>query len=248
MLLDHLLKYLDRLLKPELFQDYTPNGLQVEGRKEIQRIVTGVTACQALLDKAVALKADAVLVHHGYFWQGESPLVIGMKHRRLKTLLNNDINLIAYHLPLDAHPTLGNNAQLGSLLGLNDPKPLGESVNGLMASLPSSLSGKDFQSLIKEKLHREPLYIPAEKSMIETVAWCTGAAQDGIERAWQYQADAYVTGEVSERTVHFARENNIHFYAAGHHATERYGIQALGQYLAKECDLDVKFVDIDSPV
>jgi len=241
----------DAALEPERFRDYCPNGLQVEGAAQVSKIVSGVTASQALIDAAIEQQAQAVLVHHGYFWKGESPQIVGMKRKRLKALLKNDISLIAYHLPLDAHPELGNNARLAQLLGLSveqGMEPDNERSVGLVGSLSEPMSGDDFATYIETRLGRRPLHINGSSGLISRVAWCTGAAQGMIDKAAELQADAYLTGEVSEPTVHSARELGIHFYAAGHHATERYGVQALGDYLSTQLDIEHVFIDIDNPV
>ena len=247
---------LETLINDELetrrFRDYAPNGLQVQGRSEIKRIVTGVTACQALLDAAVEKGADAVLVHHGYFWKNDEPVITGMLHRRLKTLMTHDINLYGYHLPLDAHPTMGNNALLGKLLGIEDGEALEPEASDCFiwqGEFSTDLSGEALAERITERLGRTPLYCGdgAPKS-IRRVAWCTGGGQDYITTAAERGFDAFITGEVSERTIHVAREMGIHFYSAGHHATERYGIKALGEWLAQRHQFDVTFVDIDNPV
>ncbi|MDU4940283.1 MAG: type 2 GTP cyclohydrolase I [Mixta calida] len=233
-------------LNSAAFSDYTPNGLQVEGREHVKKIVTGVTACQALLDEAVRLQADAVMVHHGYFWKNEAPAIKGMKRRRLRTLLANDINLYGWHLPLDAHPELGNNAQLAQALGIHvqgDIQPLVP-----WGELQEPLSGEALAARIGEALGRQPLHCgdnaPAQ---IRRIAWCSGGGQGFIDSAAAFGVDAFITGEVSEQTIHSARENGLHFFAAGHHATERGGIRALGEWLAAQHQLDVTFIDIDNP-
>ncbi len=249
--LGDLIQYLDQTLQPEQFRDYCPNGLQVEGRGRIARLVTGVSASQALLDAAVAWGADAILVHHGYFWNGESPRVVGMKRRRLRTLLANDISLLAYHLPLDAHPELGNNACLGRLMGIGTMAPLDPaepSRVGNIGDLPEPLPAAELVRRLEAVTGRSPLHIGDGESMVGTVAWCTGAAQNYIEAAVAAGADLFVTGEASEQTVHVAREEGIHFVAAGHHATERFGVQALGDHLAGHFGLEHRFIDIDNPV
>ncbi len=239
------------LLRPDQVDDYCPNGLQVEGRPRVATLVTGVTACQALLDAAVEAGADALLVHHGYFWKGEDPRVRGIRRRRLATLLGAEMSLFAYHLPLDMHAELGNNAQLAAQMdwkvtgGLQAGKPPGESI-GLVGEC-DPVSGAALGARIGEVLGREPLHVPGARSPVRTIGWCTGAAQDFIDDAIDQGLDAYVTGEVSEQTVHAARENGIHFYAAGHHATERYGVQAVGEWLAGKFALDHRFIDIDNP-
>lgn len=247
-----LLNHLNELLKPHKIKDFCPNGLQVEGKKEITKIVTGVTASKALIDEAIAKKADAVLVHHGYFWKNESPCITGMKYQRIKALLDNNINLIAYHLPLDVHPELGNNAQLAKLLGIEvtglvEPNnPYSVVVKG---ELPEAISADEFNAHISAKLQRESLHLPSSSNKpIKTLAWCTGGGQGYIELAAEQGIDAFISGEASEQTTHVAREMDIHFFAAGHHATERYGAKALGEYLAEKFDLDVEFVDVDNPV
>jgi dinuclear metal center YbgI/SA1388 family protein len=245
MLNTELEQLVNQFLNIDAFQDYAPNGLQVEGRSQISRIVTGVTASQALLDAAVALDADAVLVHHGYFWKNESPVIDGMKRRRLRTLLSRDINLFAWHLPLDAHPVLGNNAQLALLMnfqmkGLLGPLlPWGELV---VAADPSELQQ------LEARLERKVLHCGDNApALIKRLAWCTGGGQGFIEQAARAGVDAFITGEVSEQTIHIAREMGLHFYAAGHHATERGGIKALGEWLAQQYQLDVTFIDIANP-
>ena len=248
--LNTLVAECDRYLDAARIADYCPNGLQVEGRAEVRRIVSGVTASQALLDAAVEAQADVVLVHHGYFWKNENPCVTGIKQRRLKTLLSHDISLLAYHLPLDLHPEVGNNVQLARRLGLQVEGPL-EPGNprsvGLLGSLAEPLAPAAFAARVAAVLGREPLLVPG-CGQIRRVAWCTGAAQGYIEQAIAVGVDAYLSGEVSESTVHCARESGISFLAAGHHATERYGVQALGEYLAQRFGLEHRFIDCDNPV
>ncbi|RJX74227.1 Nif3-like dinuclear metal center hexameric protein [Vibrio sinensis] len=243
---------LNQKLSPQLIKDYCPNGMQVEGKKEIQRIITGVTASQDLIDKAVELNADAILVHHGYFWKGEPEAIRGMKGQRIRTLIKNDINLYGYHLPLDIHPELGNNAELARLLEINvegglEGNPQSVAMFGRLAQ---PMSGVDFADRINKVLDRQPLHIAPNQAdkMIETIGWCTGGGQDYIELAAQHGLDAFVSGEISERTTYSARELGIHYFSAGHHATERYGIKALGEWLAQEYGLEVTFIDIDNPV
>ena len=245
---DELLGYCEGLLKPAAFKDYAPNGLQVEGTAEVQRIITGVTACQALLDEAVRWQADMVLVHHGYFWRNEPVVLTGMKGRRIRTLMRHDINLVGYHLPLDAHPELGNNARLGQLWGLEDITPDQDSLVRL-GRLAAPVSLEDFALMVERTLGRAPLHLPGGPDVTQTVAWCSGAAQGSIDQAAAWGADVYVSGEVSEQTTHQARELGIHYLAAGHHATERVGIQALGEHLQQVFpELTVRFVDIPNPV
>ncbi|KMV30687.1 Nif3-like dinuclear metal center hexameric protein [Photobacterium swingsii] len=243
---------LNKLLSPHLIKDYCPNGLQVEGKAEVKKIVTGVTACQALIDRAIEENADALVVHHGFFWKGEASEIRGMKYRRIKALMDNGINLYAYHLPLDVHSELGNNAQLAQLLGvdvlggLEEGNPKSVAIYG---QLEEPLTGDELAARIAMTLHREPLHIGDNApTKIKTLGWCTGGGQDFIELAAQKGLDAFISGEVSERTTHIARELGIHYFGAGHHATERYGVKALGEWLAKEHQFDVTFIDIDNPV
>jgi len=242
---------LKHVLRPEQFKDYCPNGLQVEGRKEVSKLVSGVTACQELIEAAVEVRADALLVHHGYFWKGEDQSISGIKKTRIEALLKHDISLLAYHLPLDVHRDFGNNVQLAAQLGFSIEGELGKQNNhpiGLTGSVNQESDFVSLTALLADKLERQPLAIEGKSKTIKTVAWCTGAAQNYIELAVAAGVDAYITGEVSEPTVHIARESGIHFFSAGHHATERYGVQALGEYLASKFGLDHEFIDIDNPV
>ncbi len=244
--------YLNTLLSANLIKDYCPNGLQIQGKNDIKKIITGVTATQALIDHAIAEKADALLVHHGFFWKNEPYTIKGMKHQRIKALLSQDINLLAYHLPLDAHAELGNNAQLGQLLSINNIKPLANlKPLGIVmqGDFTEEINAKVLSDKISTTLQRQCLHIaPASNKNINTIAWCTGGGQGYIEAAAEQGIDAFITGEASEQTTHIAREMNIHFFAAGHHATERYGIKAVGEHLAEQFDLSVDFIDIDNPV
>jgi len=233
-------------LNTAAFSDYAPNGLQVEGRDEVKKIITGVTACQALLDEAVRQQADAVLVHHGYFWKNEAPVIKGMKRNRLKALLANDINLYGWHLPLDAHPQLGNNAQLAKLLEIEVRGEIMPLVP--WGELKEALTGEQLAQRITDVLGRTPLHCGDNAPQhIRRIAWCSGGGQGFIDDAAEFGVDAFITGEVSEKTIHSARENGLHFFAAGHHATERAGIKALGEWLAENHGLDVTFIDIDNP-
>lgn len=248
---DEMLRCLDQELQSSRFKDYCPNGLQVEGRKQIRRVVTGVTASQALIDAAIVAEADAILVHHGYFWKGESPAIRGIKKQRLQSLLAHNINLFAYHLPLDAHPRLGNNAQLARLLGITIDGPLNPEDSmpiGNVGRFDSPQSAAEFSQLVESVLGRTPLHIGDAGDEIETIGLCTGAAQGFIEHAQRQGMDAYLSGEISEPTTHFARETGIHYFACGHHATERYGVQALGQWLTEQAALEHLFIDVDNPV
>jgi len=246
--LTSLLEFTNETLRPEQFEDYCPNGLQVEGRSEVRKIVSGVTACQALLDQAINVGADLILVHHGYFWRGDNPCLTGIHRARIKRLLEADVNLMAYHLPLDAHPDLGNNAVLAEVLDLIPQKRLNNKGIGNIGRLKQPMKAVEFAAFISDRLGRVPLHIVADKGIVETIAWCTGAAQGYIDKAVEAGVDAYLSGEISEQTVHIAREEGIHYFAAGHHATERYGVQALGEYIAGHFGLEHVFIDIDNPV
>lgn len=245
--LHELAVYCDQLLGIEDFDDYCPNGLQVESGDRVSCLVTGVTASQALIDEAVAAGADALLVHHGFFWKGESPCIRGMKGRRIAALLRGGISLLAYHLPLDAHIEFGNNAQLGRLLGIGDGAPREERSLLWHGTLPQERSLADFTLSVGSALGREPLAVPGGDRPIQRLVWCTGGAQGYIEQAAALGADAYLSGEISEQTTHQARELGIHYIAAGHHATERYGVMALGAHLAERFGLEHRFVEVDNP-
>ena len=265
-----LTQFCDDYLSAGQFKDYAPNGLQVDGGQPIERIVTGVTACEALIDAAIAINADAIMVHHGYFWKGEPEPLIGMKGRRIRKLLQNGISLIAYHLPLDAHPIIGNNATLAQSLGLtivgglypNEAHPVGN----IATCVPQSAA--TLTHTITQALNRAPLHIAStyqdtaylnnnkadnsesdinDTKLIERVGICTGGAQDMIEQAAAMGCDAYISGEISERTTHSARELGIDYFACGHHATERGGIQALGELVAQQFNIPVTFIDIANP-
>ncbi|AMQ88050.1 Nif3-like dinuclear metal center hexameric protein [Marinobacter sp. LQ44] len=243
---NEILAKINEWLQPEGFQDYAPNGLQVEGSENVRVVVSGVTASQALIDEAVKHNADMILAHHGYFWKGEDQTIRGMKKNRIKQLLDNEINLVAYHLPLDDHPEYGNNRQLANVLNIQNPAPIGGLV--WQGELSEPMTPETFGLHIARALHRQPLHVGNGPEKIETVAWCTGAAQGFINIALNAGVDAYISGEISEPTTHTARECGIHYYAAGHHATERYGVQALGEALAREFGVRHQFVDCDNPV
>ncbi|MDA8826578.1 Nif3-like dinuclear metal center hexameric protein [Luminiphilus sp.] len=239
---------LNVLLEPQRFQDFAPNGLQVEGRAQIDIVVSGVTASQALLNAAIALKADAVLVHHGYFWRSEDPCLVGMKGRRVQTLMQADINLFAYHLPLDCHRELGNNAGLGRALGVAQFGPLipeEPTLPVFVGELPEVLSQVQVADSLSKELGRQVL--SEGDRAIRRIAWCTGGGQGYIDKAADAGADLFVTGEVSEQTIHIARERDIGFIAAGHHATERFGVQSVGSWLSRELGVAHHFVDDDNP-
>ena len=248
MQLMQLLNSIDQWLEPWRYKDYAPNGLQVEGRTEVARIVCGVTASQALIDAAIARQADAILVHHGYFWKGEDARLVGMKRQRVAKLLQHDISLLAYHLPLDAHPELGNNARLAAVLGLDVAGQSGE--QGLLwhGSWPTAGSARAFADHVSMLLGRPAQLLGDENQRVSKVAWCTGGAQGFFEEAIRLGVDAFVTGEVSEQCFHLANEYGVAFIAAGHHATERYGVQALGEKISHLHGINVEFVDLFNPV
>jgi dinuclear metal center YbgI/SA1388 family protein len=248
MKLEELLNYTGQLLQVDRFRDYCPNGLQVEGRAEVGSIVTGVSASLALLEAAAGIGADLVLVHHGWFWKNEDARVTGVKRDRLKFLLQQDISLAGYHLPLDAHPELGNNARLAAVLGFETEGWFGEQPIAAYGRLSQPASLATLGQSIAQKLDRSPLMVGDENATIRRIAWCSGAAQDYLAQAIALGVDAFLTGEVSEHTVHLARESGVSFIAAGHHATERYGVQALGEHLAKRFGIRHQYVEIPNPV
>lgn len=244
--------YLADFLSVSEIKDYCPNGLQVEGVETINKVVTGVTASKALIDQAIALNADAILVHHGYFWKGEEQTITGVKFNRIKALIEHGINLFAYHLPIDVHPELGNNVMLAKRFGIENVRPVGfvKPVGVVMqGELPTAVSTTLFAQTIESSLARKPLYL-ADKSdkAIKRLAWCTGGGQSYIEAGASIGADAFISGEASEQTTHLAQELDIHYFGAGHHATERYGIKALGEHLTEKFGLDVEFADLPNPV
>ena len=250
VLLSTLVNYCDTLLQSHTFKDYCPNGLQIEGKANINTIVTGVSASLELIDKAIALNADAIFVHHGYFWKGEDPCITSYKRERIQRLLTHEISLIGYHLPLDAHQTIGNNVQLAHKLDLQITGSFETDTTpsiGLLGQLTTPLSDQALSHHIQTQLLRQPLYIKTHDRPIQTIAWCTGAAQDYILNAARAGADAYLSGEISERTTLLARELGIDYISAGHHATERYGVKALGEHVASQFSVQCHFVDIDNP-
>jgi dinuclear metal center YbgI/SA1388 family protein len=248
MLLNELRDYNASLLQTNLFKDYCPNGMQVEGREQVRRIATAVTASQQVLDAAIAWGADAILVHHGYFWRNEETTIVGIKKKRIAQLLRNDVSLLAYHLPLDAHAELGNNAQLGKLLGLVEQGRFGEQNIAWLGALAQPQTLTQLTQQIAHDLQRTPQVIGDSNKSIRKVAWCSGAAQGYFEAAIAQGVDAYITGEISEQNFHLANETGVAFIAAGHHATERFGIQALGEHLAEKFGLEHRFFDQANPI
>ncbi len=247
---EELAKYLEQTLDINRFRDYCPNGLQVEGRREIRKIVTGVTASLALLEAAADAGADAVIVHHGYFWKGEDARVIGPKHRRLKLLLTQDINLFGFHLPLDMHQEFGNNVQLAKRLDLSPDGRFGDDSLGWLGLVQDAAlrTAGDLALHVGARLKRQPLLIGDPAQPLGRIGWCTGAAHGMLGNAIAAGASLYLSGEISEPTVHLARESGVAYLACGHHATERYGVQSLGEHLAGHFGIEHEFVDIDNPV
>ena len=257
-----LTQFCDDYLSASAFKDYAPNGLQVDGGRSVQRIVTGVTACEALIDAAIAASADTIMVHHGYFWKGESDTITGMKGRRIRKLMQHGISMIGYHLPLDAHPVVGNNAKLADVLNMqivgalypNESHPVGniatcnpQSADSLIAQITKAL-GRTPLHISSHYNYADPTAnAKGNAKLIERIGICTGGAQDMIEQAAIMGCDAFISGEISERTTHIARELGIDYFACGHHATERGGIEALGNVIAEQFGLPVTFIDIDNP-
>lgn len=249
---DAIVRYCNDLLSCAQYKDYCPNGLQIEGKAQVRNLVSGVSACQALLDAAIAHNADMILVHHGYFWKNEARELTGYAQKRIRSILQHDINLLAYHLPLDGHGTLGNNAQLAKILDWliegNLPSSCGVDL-GRYGRLKHPCSATALQSQLHQKLQHAPLMIAKDpEKTIQTIAWCSGAAGDDIHHALALGVDAFVTGEPAERLFHIAQETGIAFYAAGHHATERFGVQALGDHLAARFDIQHHYIDIPCPI
>ncbi len=245
--LKHFTDTINELLAIDNFKDYAPNGLQVEGKAKLKKIVTGVSATQALIEAAIEANADAILVHHGWFWDKEDPRIVGMKYRRLKLLMQHDISLLGYHLPLDAHPEFGNNAQLAKRLDIQIEGVMDEQGVGNFGRLSEYTSLEALGKKIETSLQRKPLLISGGDHAIRRIAWCSGGAQSWLNKAADAGVDAFISGEISEHTVHLARESGVHYIAAGHHATERYGIKALGEEIAAKFGLLCEFIDIDNP-
>ena len=251
MQLQRLSDFCADYLRVNDFNDYCPNGVQIESVSEVKSIVSGVTASLDLIEAAIDVRADTLLVHHGYFWKGESPVIAGFKGRRIRTLIKNNINLLAYHLPLDAHPVVGNNVQIANIMGWE--------VHGTFASvgchdivfytsLESTITLDELTKSIANQLNTTPLILAAGNKPVKSIAWCTGAAQSYIDQAADRGFDVFISGEVSEHTFHYAKECGIHYIAAGHHATERYGVQALGRLISEQFGLKHQFIDIPNPV
>ncbi|MDO9436137.1 Nif3-like dinuclear metal center hexameric protein [Hydrogenophaga sp.] len=241
---------LNELLQPAQFKDYGPNGLQVEGRAEIRKLVSGVTASRALIEAAIAEGADAILVHHGLFWRGQDGRVTGWMKQRLSLLLTHDINLFAYHLPLDAHPEFGNNAQLARHLGVaiyaDARGRFGEQSLGFMGERRGD-SAAALAEHVSERLGRPVTLVAEPDRPVQRVALCTGGAQSYFEAAIAAGADVFITGEISEPQAHYARECGVAYIACGHHASERYGAPAVGAHVAAQLGIEHVFIEIDNP-
>ena len=249
--LDNIIKWCNQTLKTNEFKDYAPNGLQIEGKSEVKRILCAVTASQEAIDAAIAQKADVLLVHHGYFWKGEPYPITGMRGKRIKRLIQHDISLLAYHLPLDSHPILGNNAAIAEILQLENIENLNPTERhpiGNIGYLPQPISPENFKQYLTEKLGFDAIHLNAEKKTIQKIGFCTGAAQDFITQAAEMDCDAYISGEVSERTFYEATELDIHYYACGHHATERYGVQRLAKAISEQFEIEYSYYELNNPI
>ena len=249
--LQDIIQWCDQTLKSPEFKDYAPNGLQIEGKTEVRKILAAVTASQDAIDAAIRENADLLLVHHGYFWKGEAYPITGMRGKRIKSLIQHDISLLAYHLPLDSHPSLGNNAAIADLLELERIEALDPSERhpiGNIGYLNQPMPVEDFKKFVSEKLKFDVTHLPADKNMIEKVGFCTGGAQDFIVKAAEQGCDAYISGEVSERTFYEAKELDVHYFACGHHATERYGVQRLGQAISEQFDIEYVYFELNNPI
>jgi dinuclear metal center YbgI/SA1388 family protein len=244
---DELQSHLRQLLGVDRFRDYGPNGLQVEGRAHVRRLVSGVTASRELIEAAVHERADALLVHHGLFWRGHDGRLTGWLRARVALLMAHEINLFAYHLPLDAHEPWGNNAQFGARLGLQADTRFGEQELGFCGPAGALASFDDLVAACAGVCGRPPVAVPGDGRALSRIGWCTGGAQGAFEAAIDAGVDAYVTGEISEPQAHIARETGVAFVACGHHATERFGAPALAGYLAERFALEHRFIDIANP-
>jgi dinuclear metal center YbgI/SA1388 family protein len=251
MTLHRIVDFTDNLLDVSAFSDYALNGLQVEGKKNVRKIVTGVSANQALFEQAIDAKADLILVHHGLFWHKADNRPVQLMRKRLDILFQHNISLLAYHLPLDFHLSYGNNIQFAKALDFRFERTCTDKMTGLVLSLGKlnkTMEGHALADWLMRRLSRQPFYIAGKVKKIHNIAWCVGGAPGGLYQAAKQGADAYITGEASEPVVAMAREMGVHFYAAGHHATEMFGVQALGEHLALEFDLEHQFINIDNPI
>ncbi|OTG65418.1 Nif3-like dinuclear metal center hexameric protein [Acinetobacter silvestris] len=246
-----ILTWCNQTLKTPEFKDYAPNGIQIEGKPDVHKIVCAVTASQDAIDAAIAQNADLLLVHHGYFWKGEPYPITGMRGKRIKSLIQQDISLLAYHLPLDSHPTLGNNAAIAEILALEQIENLEPSERnpiGNIGYLKQAMSPDDFKQYLTDRLGFDTIHLPANKTSIQKIGFCTGAAQDFITQAATMNCDAFISGEVSERTYYEAKELDIHYYACGHHATERYGVQRLAKAISEQFNIEYSYFELNNPI
>ena len=249
--LNEIIQWCDQTLNTHEFKDYAPNGLQIEGKSEVQKILCAVTASQEAIDAAIAQNADLLLVHHGYFWKGEPYPITGMRGKRIKSLIQHDISLVGYHLPLDSHPSLGNNAAIAECLALENLQALDPSERhpiGNIGFLKQAMSATEFRDYLTARLGFKTIHLPAEKSQIQKVGFCTGAAQDFIGKAAEQGCDAFISGEVSERTYYEAKELGVHYYACGHHATERYGVQRLAKAISEQFNIEYSYFELNNPI
>ena len=249
--LQKIIEWCDKTLASPEFKDYAPNGLQIEGKAEVNKILCAVTASQTAIDAAIAQGADLLLVHHGYFWKGEAYPITGMRGKRIKSLIKNDISLVGYHLPLDSHPILGNNAAIADLLELENIEQLDPSERrpiGNIGYLKNPMSPEQFKAFVSDRLGFDAIHLPADKTLISRVGFCTGGAQDYIKKAADQNCDAYISGEVSERTFYEAQELNVHYYACGHHATEKYGVQRLAKAISEQFNIEYSYFELNNPI
>jgi dinuclear metal center YbgI/SA1388 family protein len=249
--LKEIIQWCDQTLNTHEFKDYAPNGLQIEGKSEVQKILCAVTASQEAIDAAIAQNADLLLVHHGYFWKGEPYPITGMRGKRIKSLIQHDISLVGYHLPLDSHSSLGNNAAIAECLALENLQALDPSERhpiGNIGFLKQAMSATEFRDYLTARLGFKTIHLPAEKSQIQKVGFCTGAAQDFIGKAAEQGCDAFISGEVSERTYYEAKELGVHYYACGHHATERYGVQRLAKAISEQFNIEYSYFELNNPI
>lgn len=249
--LNDIIQWCDRTLQSHQFKDYAPNGLQIEGKQDIKKILCAVTASLDAIEAAIEQKADMLLVHHGYFWKGEAYPITGMRGKRIKALIQHDISLVGYHLPLDAHTSLGNNVAIADLLELGNLEALDPTERfpiGNIGYLAQPMTADTFKSFVSERLGFNAIHLPADKTEIRKVGFCTGGAQDYIAKAALQDCDAYISGEVSERTFYEAKELDVHYYACGHHATERYGVQRLAQAIAEQFNIEYSYFELNNPI
>ncbi len=249
--LTEIIQWCDQTLSASAFKDYAPNGLQIEGNTEVNKILCAVSASQTAVDAAIAQGADLLLVHHGYFWKGEAYPITGMRGKRIKALIKNDISLVGYHLPLDSHPSLGNNAAIADLLELERIEALDPSERhpiGNIGYLKQPMNPEQFKAFVSEKLGFDAIHLPADKTEIFKVGFCRAGAQDYIHKAAAQHCDDYITGEVSERTFYEAQELNVHYYACGHHATEKYGVQRLAKAISEQFNIEYSYYELNNPI